>query len=794
MFTRSEIKDGTILIHTEATSLKSTYSFLAGGLTIYLNNQTITFGKSSPIALPADLRLCEGDSLSFQLVDPQGELKKQVRTVVLGKCVDGIFKCAGRAKTPSKFKASDGWSIKVFKMRAYLTHPGVRTDGQIPQWIHDSVLRQRKYWNSLAWHCRDARRKCTSDAGGDSRVFIDGIVFPAIDAFNQEQGRSKKLSHPKNLKKEDASVQDLFSFKCKLAAASEKGSKVPEGLVQTIEEFCSQYQVQYTPINEFLNNLPTLMDSEANRVGLKHWEKEPLNARFLAVLKTRNQAKPRAAFNSGWPKIKDADSNPGWEINRRIGDAGVQATDVYRPSGVESLSFGEAVAPTHSGHASMIPSGRNGRRALRPASIRIADGKGNPPFTFTFCVIEHRPLPMNAHIKGWRLVYKEGNYFLCLTLEVRNPIPQDDQSCVGIDIGWRRTDRGLRVAMAYDSESQQYSELLLDFEASPTALGERLREAEKHNHLTIVSHRPDSVVSIVKMNSREKGKSKRQYIIALGASRKYRHWRTRPSTDRGEQTTSAIQALSLSISNKQISMETAIPSAFSLLAQSRDYCFEDTFHGAIAASQRRSCIENLVRLMLVPLLGDSAPVWLARAGRNGLKKLADSLPAEHSGKELLNVWIDLDIYFGSEYTEMMRRLTDRLHKGYELFADRLVASFEGKSKQFAIEQAFLKSISAQVKDEDESLKLARKYRQWAALSVLIGCVKRAALKYGSVVTEVSATNTTSIHAACGTKNQAGSDVVVKCMQCSALYDQDENAAINIAASAFAYNPEDATAA
>ncbi|MHB1674620.1 MAG: zinc ribbon domain-containing protein [Acidobacteriaceae bacterium] len=795
MFTRAELKDGTILIHTEVTSLKSTYSFLAGGISINTSTQSITLGRADPIALPANLLLHEGDTLLFQLVAPTGELKKQVRTVTLGKCVDGIFKIAGRATTPAKFTATDGWSIKVYKMRAYLSHTGVKTDGVIPQWIKDSVARQRKYWNSLAWLCRDARRKCTSDAEGDARVFIDENIFPAIDAFNDSLGRSKnKIRYPQSLKKEDAQIQDLFSFKMKLLHAKEKGSMVPDGLAEKIEEFCSQYQVQYSPVKEFLRNLPAIMEREATKFGLKHWEIESVNSRFQAVLKTRAKAKPKPAFSSGWPRLKYEDSNPGWEIHNRLGKSGIQATGVYQPNGVGSLFLGNAVDPSQSGHGNMNTNSRKGNRCLRPVTIRIPDGRKSAPFVFNFCVIEHRPLPRNAHIKGWNLVYKDGEHSLCLTLEVRNPVPQNDGGCVGVDIGWRRTDHGLRVAMAYDMEAQQFSELLLDFERSPIILGDRLRVAEREKQLKIVAHRPESVVSIVETSVRKKGKPKLQYIIALGASRKYRHSKTLPTKDRGELTTGAIQNLSAMFSAGEVTMETAIASTFSFLDQSREYRFEDTFQGAILAAQRRSVLENLVKQLIGSMLGSSAPVWFPRAGRKGLQKLASELPSAHPGKELLNVWMGLDAYFGNGYSEMMRRLTGRLHKGYELFADRMVASFEGESKVLAIEQKFLKGISAQVTDEDAGLKAARKYRQWAALSVLIGCLKRAAQKYGSTVTEVSASGTTAVHAVCGAKNQAGSDVLVKCMQCSALYDQDENAAVNIAIAAFSADPGEASAA
>ena len=795
MFTRSEFKDGTILIHTEVTSLKSTYTFLAGSISINTGVQSITFGKADPTALPANLLLHEGEKLFFQLVAPTGELKKQVRTVILGKCVDGVFKIAGRAKTPAKFTAADGWGIKVYKMRAYLSHTGVKTDGAIPQWIKDSVERQRKYWNSLSWHCRDARRKCTSDTGGDARVFIDENIFPAIDVFNNSLGRPKnKIRYPKSLKKEEAQIQDLVSFKMKLLHAKEKGSMVPEGLAEKIDEFCSRYQVQYAPINEFLHNLPAIMEREATKFGLAYWEIESLNSRFHAVLKARAKAKPKPAFSSGWPKLKYEDSNPGWEIHNRLGKPGILATAVYQPNGVGSLFLGDAVDPSRSGHGNMNANSRKGNRCLRPVTITIPSGRRGAPLVFNFCVIEHRPLPKNAHIKGWSFVYKDGEHSLGLTLEVRNPVPQNNGSYVGIDIGWRRIDHGLRVAMAYDEETQQYSELLLDFEASPVILGDRLREAERAKRLNIVAHRPESIVSIVETSALETGKFKLQYIIALGASRKYRRSKASPTKDRGVDTTGAIQGLSSMFSAGEVTMETAIASTFSFLDQSREYRFEDTFQGAILAAQRRSVLGNLVKQLIGSMLGSNAPAWFPRAGRKGLRKIADELPSAHPGKELLNAWTSLDAYFGDEYSEMTRRLTDRLHKGYELFANRMVATFEGRSKILAIEQRFLKEISAQASNEEASLKAARKYRQWAALSVLIGCLKNAAQKYGSTLKEVSAFDTSTIHAICGAKNQAGSDVLVKCMQCSALYDQDENAAVNIARTALSAGTEEASAA
>lgn len=514
MYTHAELKDGRILIHEEKTSGKSTSTFLASGIAISVTDRMITLGKAAPIALPGEIRLQEGDTLAFQLVDPEGALKKQVRTVTLGKCVDSLFKIAGHAKNPPQFKPEDGWSIKVRKFRAYLNHPGVTTDESLPQWISDSVTRQREYWNSLALLCSEARRKCNSDTGNDARRFIDEVVFPAVDAFNQAQGRGKKIKYSKALQNESASVRDLFGFKSKLLRAKEQGSSVPEGLAEMIEEFCSRYEVQYAPINEFLNHLPEIMKWEADQLKLTPWEIAVVNRRFLSALKRRRNTQPRLAFSSGWPELKFENIMRGWEIGLRTGKPGILATDVYKPEGIATLKMGPVVEPARSGHPLMKPNSRKSRRSLRPVSIRMP-GKNQAPCTFIFCVLEHSRLPMNAHIKEWRFVYKIGKYWLNLTLEVRNPLPQKDAPAVGIDLGWRRTERGLRVAMAYDDQMQQFSEVLLDLESSPVTLGQRLRAAEQRQQLQVIFNRPESILSIVETKAQQKEKLKRQYILAI---------------------------------------------------------------------------------------------------------------------------------------------------------------------------------------------------------------------------------------------------------------------------------------
>jgi hypothetical protein len=70
-------------------------------------------------------------------------------------------------------------------------------------------------------------------------------------------------------------------------------------------------------------------------------------------------------------------------------------------------------------------------------------------------------------LKGWKLLFRNGKLWLCLVVELQMPIPTPDSAAAGLDIGWRRTEGGIRFATLYEPATNTYRELLLDLQTSP---------------------------------------------------------------------------------------------------------------------------------------------------------------------------------------------------------------------------------------------------------------------------------------------------------------------------------------
>ena len=199
MLSRLEMVGTTIHVHTDDSSIKTTKTFTHGGISFDPQTGFAIFGRDTLVKLPAGLVLKDGAALSLQLVAPDGTLKKQTRVIVLRQAKDShIFRAPGQSKSPAKFSPEDGWTIDVRKIRAYFTHTGLETDEVPPQWLQDSVARQKTCWNRLAWLCRDARRKATPVDPEAIRAFVNETILPEIDTLNNSLGRSnEKLKHPR---------------------------------------------------------------------------------------------------------------------------------------------------------------------------------------------------------------------------------------------------------------------------------------------------------------------------------------------------------------------------------------------------------------------------------------------------------------------------------------------------------------------------------------------------------------------------------------------------------------------
>ena len=376
------------------------------------------------------------------------------------------------AKTPRKFPTEDGWGIAIYKYRAYFSHPGVPTDPEIPEWLKASIARQ-SLWNRLAYFCREARRKCSPAPTAEIVAFVRETILPEIDAFNDSLGRSKaKIKHPAKLKTEMPGPDGLWNFVGQLRTRIEKGRAVPEGLLEKIIVFAEQFKPDYTPLNEFLNNYHNIAAKEATDLGLLRYEIRPTVSGFKAVLDRRKTTK--AAWSEGWPLIKYPDSPKAanWGVHYYFNTAGLDSAQIESPKGVPGLTLGPHLKPSDTGHELLTGLAAT-KRSLRAAEISIS-GPNHEQCTFRFGVLYHRPLPAGSHLKEWKLIYADGALWLCLTVELQHPVPVHSPLAAGLDVGWRRTEEGLRFGTLYEPATMSFRELSIDMQKSPKDYKDRM--------------------------------------------------------------------------------------------------------------------------------------------------------------------------------------------------------------------------------------------------------------------------------------------------------------------------------
>jgi rRNA maturation endonuclease Nob1 len=729
MIDRLTAAGSCIYVHSAEISLKITKSFTHGSLVVDQSARTATFGKLPAVALPVGLDLAEGDTLNLQLVAPDGTLRKQTRSGVLkaNEKQPGILRIAGTATSERRFSAADGWGISIYKYRAYFTHPGINTNGEIPSWLKGSIARQRGLWNRLAWLCRDARRSCSPVPTEEVSAFAKEIILPAINTFNDSLGRSKqKMKHPAKLKTEAPGVDGLWKFVGELRKRIEKDLAVPDGLLEKVVAFAEQFKADYTPLNEFLNSFQEIADREAGAlvlekdgapVKLRSYEKRPTIKSFKAVLDRRKTAK--APWSEGWPLIKFPDSPKAenWGLHFYLNKAGVETSLLETEKGVPGLTFGPALLPAKTGHTHLVGDAAK-KRKLREAEISIAGEKGER-WEFKFGVLQHRPLPENSHVKEWKLIYQDGKLWLCLVVELQRPIPVISQQAAGLDIGWRRTEEGIRFGTLYEPESRTFRELNIDLQKSPK------------NHSDRVPFRID-----------------------LGPTR----WEKRnitsllPDWKPGD----------------------AIPSAFEIRP---------------AMQSRRSYYKDTAKLLLRKHIGDRLPMWFDKAGSKGLFKLGEELKEDATVQEILSEWRQKEEEIGKLLAIYFDRSTKRIEYGHAQVAHDVCRYLMQKgTTRLMVETSFLARTSQQHDNEaPDALKNSQKYRQFAAVAKFVSKLKNIAAKYGIVVDAHDAINTTRICHYCNHLNPSTEKDQFSCEACGSQIKQDQNASVNL--SRFAADPD-----
>jgi len=720
MITRLSLVNNCIHVHAGEISLKTTKSFTHGSLMFDQNARLATFGKLPPVALPEGLIIADGATMELQLVAPDGTLRKQARAGKLkaNPKEPGIMRIAGMSKTPRKFSAADGWSLITYRYRAYFSHPGVSTDAELPEWLKASIVRQKAFWNRLAYLCREARRSCSPDSTTEVIAFVRETILPEIDAYNEALGRSKeKIKHPAKLKTEMPGVDGLWNFVGILRSRIEKGRGVPEGLLEKVIAFAEQFKADYTPINEFINNFNDIAAKEAELLGLLRFEIRPIVEVFKSIFNRRKTMK--IAWSEGWPLLKYPDSpkTDNWGLHYYFNMAGLDSAKFHSPKGIPGLTLGPALKPSDTGHP--LLKGKAARKnTLHNAEISIS-GTDREQWRFHFGVLCHRPLATGSHLKEWKLIFADGKLWLCLTVELQRPVPVHSPTASGLDVGWRRTKTGIRFGSLYEPATQSFRELTIDMQKSPKDPKDRV-----------------------------------PFRIDVGPTR----WEKRnitkllPDWKPGD----------------------AIPCSFEIRP---------------VVQQRRDYYKDTAKILLRKHLGDKLPAWIDKAGRRGFLKVTEEFKEDLYVQGVIAEWKQQDEQIGKLVAMYIYRCTKRLEDGHSQVAHDVCRHLQEKGiSRLSVEGSFLAKLSQRHDNEDaEAIKRSQKYRQYAAVGKFIVILKGIASKYGIVVDEISAVNTTRICQHCNHLNPNSENEQFVCEECGRQVKQDQNAAVNL--SRFSCDPD-----
>ncbi len=714
-----------ILFRAGDTSLRTTKAFTHGSIVFDTATRSVVFGQMEAVPIPDGIVIENGAELRFQLVAPDGALRKQTRSGVLraSEKQPNLFRIAGMSQTPRRFPTEEGWSNEIYKYRAYFFQ--TESEGGLPSWLTASIKRQKAFWNRLAWLCREARRQCSSVPSEEVAAFVNETILPAIDAFNDALGRSKeKMKHPAKLKIEMPGFDGIWKFVGELRGRIQKGRKVPPQLLERTIDFAQQYKPDYVPLNEFINNFQAIAEKEAAALGLRRFEIRPVVTAFKTTLKRRKAAK--AAWSDGWPLIKYPDSpgNKNWGIHYYFNKAGVASADLESGSGVPGMSFGPPLAPSDTGHwALKCP--RRSMRSMRHAEISIPD-ENKSDWSFRFCVLQHRPLPAHSHLKEWKLIFQNGALWLCLVVERQRPVAVPGKFVAGLEVGWRRTEDGIRFGTLYEPATKTVRELTINLERMPKDPSQRT-----------------------------------PFEIYLGPSR----W-----------TSCHKKGLNLELIRvfPEWKLRGTIPDRQTVLS---------------VLQQRRDYLKDTAKIQLGKHLGEQAPPWLEKAGRRGLLKLQEELKDDPAAQALLGDWRQNEELIGKLVAAYAARSTQHLKHGQAQVAHDVCRFLKEKGiNRLVVEPNFLAKV-AQEQDNDDpvSLKRSQKYRQFAAPKKFLAVLKNTAVKYGIAVEEHIAVNISRICHFCDYLNPATEKEQYQCAGCGRLIKQDQNAAMNLAR--FAADPE-----
>lgn len=456
------------------TSLATTMAFTHGTVIFDQQAGTVTAARMPPLPIPAGLDLTPGRTLEMRLIAPDGTMKPRTRSGVVVERAPGVLRIPGLSRNPASRTAEDGWGYTCRKYRAYLTHAGVPGSSSLPQWLIESVSRQRQLWNRIAVLCRAALRQCSDVTPGEVRAFVSNTILPAIDAFNAAQGRGPKMRYPKELKVEEPSLTAVRRFIRTLNVRTKKGMPVPENLESVVIAWAQQHRADYTPIRAFERDLDRLIRQEADVLQLRFWERRAVGNALIAMLTRRIRNK--LSYAKGWPKyVGSTDPRAeNWGIHYYLNSTSAPGPAVFG-GGVRSLRLGEPLRPEQTGHPNASGKRFGLLRQFRSAEIAIPDRASGEVWRLAFSIVQHQPIPNDSILKEWKLVRSRKELQLVLVLQTRKGIPPQpaaSEPVAGLDLGWRRDGDGVRVATLFNPVRKTYTTIFVDLEnkAPDTAL------------------------------------------------------------------------------------------------------------------------------------------------------------------------------------------------------------------------------------------------------------------------------------------------------------------------------------
>ena len=377
---------------------------------------------------------------------------------------------------------------------------------------------------------------------------------------------------------------------------------------------------------------------------------------------------------------------------------------------------------------------------MREATITVPAGTRGVDWSYTFGILQHRPLPANSHIKQWELVYTEGKLWLCLTVEHQLPIAKPGELTAALDIGWRRVEDGLRmdgirIGVLYEPATKTFREIEVNLTKSPS----------DHSQRT-------------------------PFEVALGPTRKEKRHITAflPDWKPGDPIPGTFELRSILNTRRSYLKDTVKANLSKVLGDKVPGWFKKADKNGV--------------LKLREVFPDNAEV----------KEIVDAYETDLKALDNLGHIGMPDQYQTTK--EYMASVTRRLQFGYEQVANDVCRHLQSKKiTHLVIEANFLAKLAQNSEPtqtegaERYALANSQKYRQLVGVGTFVAILKKTAPKYAIAVSVSAAENTTRICAYCEHLNPPTAKQSFQCEGCNRTIDQDQNAAVNL--SRFISNPE-----